>query len=102
MSETPSIFIGPALKQESLPRPLSVVPDQIAIRNLLAQVKRLSGLTQSEIAAKLGLTRQSIRSCLNTTKGPSLIWVTRFVAACGGRMQVELPGHEASSSGGRF
>ena len=72
--------------------PVPVLPDPLAIRRYLNAVFKASGLTQREVAERIGTTKQTVYQVLSGhTKNASMWWAVRFICACGGRVLIEWP-----------
>ena len=71
-------------------RQVSVVADERAMLYLIDQLILSSGLTQSEIARRLGIRLQSLNQ-YRRRKRPGVIWLAKLAEACGGRVVVEFP-----------
>lgn len=60
----------------------------VIIERLIAE----SGLTQSEIARRMGISKQSVSQYVQLRrKRPSIIWLARLALVCGSRILVEAP-----------
>lgn len=69
-----------------------VVGDDRAIVNLMDSLYRQSGLTQVELASRMGVSKQTINQYLRyRRRNPSILWLIRFANACGGQILIELP-----------
>jgi hypothetical protein len=69
-----------------------LVCDRRAMSNLLRALLDRAGISIMEASRRMGSSDQSLRQYLNGRRSaPSLYWFTRFVEACGGRIQVEMP-----------
>lgn len=79
----------------SPPSSLSTIAlaDDRAIRSFVQQCIAKSGLSQAEVARRLGMRPQSVNQAVRGRVGrPSLHWIVRVVTACGGAVILELPG----------
>lgn len=89
---TPAII--PAFSKPATPssRLVVVVGDDRALVSLMDQLFKQSGLTQVELAERLGVRKQTINQYLNYRRcNPSVLWLMRFAEACGGRLIMEIP-----------
>jgi DNA-binding XRE family transcriptional regulator len=68
-----------------------LVRDERAITRLLETIWLRSGLTQSEIALRMGITQGTIHQFISGRRFPSLQWFLRYCEAVGYRVMVELP-----------
>lgn len=69
-----------------------IVEDDRAIQRLIETLLDRSGLTQSELARRLGITFQSLNQYKYLRrKRPSVQWFTRLAHACGARVVLEFP-----------
>jgi hypothetical protein len=76
----------------SAPNRVGVIPDKRAIAGLVNTIITRTGLKQTEVAERMGLTKQSIFNYYAGHRtSPSLFWFSRFVEACGGKVYVEFP-----------
>lgn len=71
-------------------RTAAVVADDRAVVYLIDQLILKSGLTQSEIARRLGIKLQSLNQ-YRRRKRPGVVWLAKLAEACGGRLYMELP-----------
>ena len=69
---------------------VAVVGDDKAITALVELLITQSGMTQTEIARRLGIRVQSLAP-YRTRKRPSLKWIIRLADAVGAKVWVELP-----------
>ena len=56
----------------------------------MVEARHEAGLTQSELAARLGTTQSAIARLENAHHMPSLEMVTRYAAAVGRRLDIQL------------
>lgn len=69
-----------------------VLSDDRAIMNLIEQLLARSGMTDSEIAERLGIRRQSLTQYRYLRrKRPSVAWLARLAEATGARLYLEWP-----------
>ena len=61
-----------------------------ALVGAMVEARHAAGLTQSEIAAKIGTTQSAIARLENAHHMPSLEMVTRYAAAVGRKLDVRL------------
>lgn len=95
----PPIVPRPGLRSEpqAASTPLNsrlavVSPDDRALTSLIARLIEDSGLHQVELANRMGVKRQSINQYrIGRRTHPSVQWLARLVAACGGRLIIEFP-----------
>lgn len=71
-------------------RTATIVADDRAVVYLVDQLITKSGLTQSEIARRLGIRLQSLNQ-YRRRKRPGVVWMAKLAEACGGRLVVEFP-----------
>lgn len=69
---------------------MAVVADDRAIHSLIEAMITKSGLSQSEVARRLGIKIQSLAQYKRVRK-PSLIWLVRLAEVTGCKVYVELP-----------
>lgn len=70
----------------------AVVADPALLGQLMNLILDRSGLSESEIARRLGTARQSVQQYRYLKRtNPSLRWFLRYVQVCGGRLVLELP-----------
>ena len=67
-----------------------VVADDRAVVYLIDLLIQKSGLSQSEVARRLGIKLQSLNQYRRRQR-PGLIWVAKLAEACGGRVIIEFP-----------
>lgn len=72
------------------PRHLAVIADDKAIGALIDALIEKSGMSQNEIARRLGVAYQTVQQ-RRRAKRPSLIWIARLAEVCGARIIIELP-----------
>ena len=65
----------------------AVVPDDRAVIYLIDQLILKSGLSQSEIARRLGIKLQSLNQ-YRYRRRPGLIWFAKLAAVCGAEVEV--------------
>jgi hypothetical protein len=69
-----------------------IVTDDKAIQSLIELVLDRSGLTQSEIARRLGIKLQSLNEYYRgRRRRPSVQWLARLIDVCGAKIYVEFP-----------
>ena len=69
-----------------------VVNDDRAIARLIEELLNRSNLTETELAERIGVARQSLHQYRSLRrKRPSIQWLARLVEAAGGRIYVEFP-----------
>lgn len=82
------------LIQPSRPDPTTgtaaIVADDRAVVYLIDQLIAKSGLSQSELARRLGIRLQSLNQ-YRRRKRPGVVWLAKLAEACGGRLYVEFP-----------
>lgn len=71
-------------------RHIQIVADPRAISALVDHLIHRSGLSQREIALRLGITYQAIQS-RRKAKKPSLEWIAKLAETIGARVVIELP-----------
>lgn len=80
----------------SLPSPsphvrMMLTTDGYAIRGLLEVLLRKAGISLSECARRLGVSRESLRHYRSKpSPNPSLKWVLRLASVCGARIYIEF------------
>jgi len=69
-----------------------LLADDRAISALIDKLLDRANLTESQLAERLGVKRQTLHKyrCA-ARKRPSVQWLTKLVVACGGKIYVELP-----------
>ena len=72
------------------PRHLAVIADDRAISALIEALIETSGMSQNELAKRLGVSYQTIQQ-RRRAKRPSLIWIARLAEVCGAKIIIELP-----------
>lgn len=68
----------------------AIVPDDRAVVYLIDTLISRSGLSQSEIARRLGIKLQSLNQ-YRRKRRPGLIWFAKLVTACGAELNVRFP-----------
>lgn len=69
-----------------------ISPDDRALTSLIARLIDTCGLHQAELANRMGVKRQSVNQYrIGRRTHPSVQWLARLVAACGGRLLIEFP-----------
>ena len=61
-----------------------------ALVGAMVEARHAAGLTQSELAAKIGTTQSAVARLENAHHMPSLEMVTRYAAAVGRKLDVRL------------
>lgn len=87
------MFIPPssASSPPSLPRTV-VVADDRAVASLISDLIERTGVSQHELARRLGIKVQSINQYKMAKRAnPSIKWLMRLIEAGGGRLVVEYP-----------
>ena len=77
-------------RSDSLTSTSAIVPDDRAVVYLIDQLIGKSGLSQSEIARRLGIKLQSLNQ-YRRRRRPGLIWFAKLVTACGAELNVRFP-----------
>jgi predicted transcriptional regulator len=71
---------------------LVILDDEKALTHLINQLLDRAGLSQAEVARRLGISKQGISQYRSLRrKKPSLQWFTKMVQVCGGRLSVDFP-----------
>lgn len=70
-----------------------VVPDDSSVKHLMRLLLNRSGLSQAELARRLGVTPQCVGQYMSGRGAvrPSLSWFCNVVQTAGGRLLLELP-----------
>ena len=68
----------------------AVVADDRAVVYLIDTLIARSGLSQSEIARRLGIRLQSLHQ-YRRRRRPGLIWFAKLASACGAELNVKFP-----------
>ena len=79
------------------PRTVNLVADPAAILAAIETLIQESGLTQAEIARRLGVRYQSVQQYKYRTR-PSLLWMIKLATVLGGKIWVEFPGAKGAPS----
>jgi hypothetical protein len=93
-SEAPVPLPGRASSHERArlsPSLTAVLPDERQVYDLIQQMLDISGLTCSQVAAKMGIKRESVIQYKIRRRRPSVPWMARFCLATGARLLIELP-----------
>ena len=73
-------------------RSVTIVNDDKALNALIERLFAASGLTQTELAARLGIKLQSLHQYLRfKRRNPSVLWMVRLAESCGGHVVIEFP-----------
>ena len=76
------------------------VADPAAVKQLLRELKQRAGLSDAEVARRMGVSRQAITEVQNSfdttdhPRKPSFLWVLRYATVCGARVILEFPGED--------
>jgi len=57
---------------------------------LLRTAREETGLTQAQLAAKLGVTQQAVAFAERWTSNPTIAFMRRWARACGRRLEIRL------------
>lgn len=92
VSDPTAVFVAPRPAEKAIAAPRVMTTDEGGSRQVFRALKQVAGLTEREIAERMAIPQQSVSVVLTGhTQRPTLWWVVRFVAACGGRVLVEFP-----------
>lgn len=95
---TPSVLPGQGAltATEAGPRHFAVVPtDDRSIMALIELILDRAGVSQAEVARRLGIRHQSLNQYRwLRRKRPSIQWISRLAQACGARIVIEFPTKE--------
>ena len=80
----------PSSSPDPSTRSTAVIADDRAVVYLVEQLILKSGLSQSELARRLGIRLQSLNQ-YRRRKRPGVIWLAKLAEVCGGRLVVEFP-----------
>jgi DNA-binding XRE family transcriptional regulator len=87
--------VAPLVGPSTLPPPrerATLVADPELLPAILNHLLRRSGLSQAEIARRLGEARQSVQQYHSGVRpNPSLKWFLRYAQVCGAKVVVEFP-----------
>lgn len=64
--------------------------------DLIRDARRDAGLTQRELADRLGTTQSAIARLESENGNPRIATLSNALAACGRRLQIEAPPHRSS------
>jgi transcriptional regulator with XRE-family HTH domain len=70
----------------------------VSARTLIRRARQRAGLTQAQLAERVGTTQSAIARIETGATEPSLARVDLLVSACGGRLVIELDPDPASGS----
>lgn len=71
---------------------LVAVDDYRATIALIDELLERAGLTQAEVARRLGITKQGVHQYRSLRRArPSVQWMAKLAQVCGGRLVVEFP-----------
>ena len=74
-----------------------VLNDDRAVMQLIELLLDRAGLSQAEVASRLGIRRQSLNQYRwLRRKRPSIQWFTKLAQACGARIIIEFPSRPLS------
>lgn len=91
MNPTPVLFPNSAISTPSSAY-VAVLDDERAVMALIGTLIERAGISQSEIARRLGVAPQSVNQLYRKRRRrPSIQWVAKLAAACGARLMVEFP-----------
>lgn len=69
-----------------------VLPDPKRVNRLVEEIIERAGMSQAEVARRLGITPQSLNQYFtHRRERPSIIWIARLAEVCGARLLVEFP-----------
>jgi DNA-binding XRE family transcriptional regulator len=62
---------------------------------LLREAREKAGLTQRELAVRLGTTQQAVSQAETWEANPTVAFMRRWVESCGGMLEIEIETREA-------
>lgn len=72
--------------------------DQKALASLIELLVIRSGVSQSELARRMGIKQQSLNQYLNQKRrNPTIGWLCRLATACGATVAIDLPRRDHDS-----
>lgn len=93
-SVVPFQHITPLTSEPCASTRVPILGDGHSLLRLIEQMIRASGVSESELARRCGVQRQTLAQYrLLYRRSPSVPWLVRLVQACGARIYVELPSH---------
>ena len=91
MNPTPIPFPNSATASPSSSY-VAILADDRAVMHLVGQLIERAGVTQAEIARRLGVEPQSVNQVYRQRrKRPTIQWLAKLAAACGAKILVEFP-----------
>lgn len=79
----------------------ALVNDHRAVLSLIELLLTKSGLSQAELARRMGVKPVTVNHYFRLRRRPSLMWMLRFIEAVGGKLLVELPSRPMQANGTR-
>ena len=85
--------ILPSSTQRQAASKKAIIPqDERAVMHIIDLLVARAGISQTEIAKRMGIKPQSLNQYLNRRRlNPSIHWMTRLAGVCGGRIVLEFP-----------
>lgn len=71
--------------------------EELAPGYLLREARERAGLTQRELAARLGTTQQAVSQAERWEANPTVESMRRWSEACGARLEIEIQGLDGDS-----
>jgi transcriptional regulator with XRE-family HTH domain len=71
----------------------------VAVGHLIAEIRTKAGLTQAELARRIGTTQSAISRVENGRSDPTLGLLRRIARATGQEISIKLPAESSSVSG---
>ena len=88
---TPTLLPSTSAPQEGPSRAV-VLQDDKAIMHLIELLVSRAGISQREIAKRIGIKPQSLNQyMIFRRRRPSVQWLARLAGVCGGRLVLEFP-----------
>lgn len=87
----PQMTFHPLHYHAPLPSVVTILDDPNSLPQLVALILERAGLTTREAAQRIGVQPETLRQYLSgRRKRPSVEWLARLAAVCGGRLVVQL------------
>lgn len=78
-----------ALSNPEVKREYEALEDEFAVIEMLLAMRAAAGLTQSELAVRLGTQKSNISRLENGRSNPSWATLQKYAAACGFHLQLD-------------
>jgi len=90
----PMIHLTKSLKNPAFKSAYDALEDEFSALDMLLRARTKAGLTQSEVATRMGIAQSSlarIESSLSSRKhSPSLSTLRRYAEACGKKLTIQI------------